>query len=53
MILPRTLFTIEPGIYLPKFGIRSEVDVFIHADGTVQVTGGPVQTAIVPILSEY
>jgi Xaa-Pro dipeptidase len=52
-ILPRTLFTIEPGIYLPSFGVRSEVDVFIHADGTVQVTGGPVQTAIVPISSEY
>ncbi len=52
-ILPRTLFTIEPGIYLPRFGIRSEVDVFIHADGMVQVTGGPIQTSIVPILSEY
>lgn len=52
-ILPRTLFTIEPGVYLPRFGIRSEVDVFIHADGKVQVTGGPIQTSIVPILSEY
>ncbi|MCH2211483.1 MAG: M24 family metallopeptidase [Fuerstiella sp.] len=42
-ILPRTLFTIEPGIYLPEFGIRSEVNVFIHADNTVQVTGGEIQ----------
>ena len=49
-ILPRTLFTIEPGIYLTEFGIRSEVNVFIHADGTVQVTGGPVQTEVVRIL---
>ena len=43
-ILPQTLFTIEPGIYLPEFGVRSEIDVFIHRDGRVQVTGGPVQT---------
>ena len=52
-ILPRSLFTIEPGIYLPEFGVRSEIDVYIHADGKVQVTGGPVQTAIVAILAEY
>ena len=52
-ILPRTLFTIEPGIYLPEFGIRSEINLFIHADGTVQVTGGPIQTAIVAILAEF
>lgn len=43
-ILPRTLFTIEPGIYLPEFGIRSEVNVFIHADKSVQVTGGQIQS---------
>lgn len=51
-ILPRTLFTIEPGIYLPDFGVRSEINVFIHADGRVQVTGGPLQTAVVPILAD-
>ena len=52
-ILPRTLFTIEPGIYLPEFGIRSEIDVYIHADGQVQVTGGPIQRQIVAILAEF
>lgn len=52
-ILPQTLFTIEPGVYLPEFGVRSEVDVYIHADGTVQVTGGPIQTEIVRILAEF
>ncbi len=52
-ILPRTLFTIEPGIYLPEFGVRSEVDIYIHKDGTVEVTGGPIQTEVVAILSEY
>lgn len=52
-ILPKTLFTIEPGIYLPEFGVRSEVDVYVHADGQIEVTGGPIQTAVVAILAEY
>jgi Xaa-Pro aminopeptidase len=51
-VLRRTCFSIEPGIYLPEFGVRSEVNVFIDAAGTVHVTGGPVQTAVVPILSQ-
>lgn len=50
LILPRTLFTIEPGIYLPEFGVRSEVDVYIHGDGRVEVTGGERQTEVVRIL---
>lgn len=53
LILPRTLFTIEPGIYLPEFGVRSEVDVYIHEDGTPEVTGGPIQTEVVPILKDF
>ncbi|GAB5439722.1 MAG: M24 family metallopeptidase [Fuerstiella sp.] len=51
LILPRTLFTIEPGIYLPEFGVRSEVDVYIHGDGRVEVTGGERQTEVVRILA--
>lgn len=47
-ILPRTCFSIEPGIYLPEFGIRSEVNVYV-GDGEAQVTG-EIQRAIVPIL---
>lgn len=40
-ILPGTCFSIEPGIYLPdEFGVRLEYDVYIHHDGTVEVTGG-------------
>ncbi|WP_439624314.1 M24 family metallopeptidase [Gemmata sp.] len=46
LIIPRTCFSIEPGIYLPEFGVRSEVDVFIDAAGTVHVTGGDLQTEI-------
>lgn len=49
-ILRRTCFSIEPGIYLKKFGVRTEVDVFIDADGNVHVTGGDPQTTVLPIL---
>ncbi|MBC7931946.1 MAG: M24 family metallopeptidase [Rubrivivax sp.] len=50
-IIPRTCFSIEPGIYLPgNFGVRSEVDVYIGDDGQVEVTGQPIQTELVAIL---
>jgi Xaa-Pro aminopeptidase len=45
-IIPRTCFSIEPGIYLPEFGVRSEVDVYIDASGTAHVTGGDPQTVV-------
>ncbi|MBY0457502.1 MAG: M24 family metallopeptidase, partial [Gemmataceae bacterium] len=45
-IIPRTCFSIEPGIYLPEFGVRSEVDVYIDADGKVHVTGGEPQSEV-------
>ncbi len=49
-LLPRTCFSIEPGIYLPgQFGIRSELDVYV-SDREAHVFGQPVQTAVVPIL---
>jgi len=48
-VLPRTCFSIEPGIYLPEFGVRSEVNVFVDAHENVHVTGGTPQTAIVPV----
>jgi Xaa-Pro dipeptidase len=37
-ILPNTCFSIEPGIYLPEFGVRSEVDVLVRP-GSAEVTG--------------
>jgi Xaa-Pro aminopeptidase len=37
-VIPWTCFSVEPGIYLPVFGIRSEVDVFVGPDGA-RVTG--------------
>jgi Xaa-Pro aminopeptidase len=49
-IIPRTCFSIEPGIYLPEFGVRSEVDVYVE-DHDARVTG-QIQQAVVPILAE-
>jgi Xaa-Pro dipeptidase len=52
LVLPRTCFSIEPGIYLEEFGIRSEINVFIATDAKVHVTGG-IQTEITPVLRLY
>jgi Xaa-Pro aminopeptidase len=50
LVMPRTCFSIEPGIYQPEFGVRSEVDVFVAASGQVHVTGGELQRSVVPVL---
>ncbi len=52
LVLPETCFSIEPGIYLKEFGVRSEINVFIGREQQVHVTGG-VQTAVTPVLAEY
>jgi Xaa-Pro dipeptidase len=52
-VMRRTCFSIEPGIYLPEFGVRSEINVFVDAARAVHVTGGPVQERVVPILAEF
>ncbi len=49
-VLRRTCFSIEPGIYLPEFGVRSEVDVFVDGQGQVHVTGGDPQTEVPALL---
>src|SRR2546427_2035018 len=48
-IIPGTCFSVEPGIYLPEFGVRSEVNVYVE-ERDARVTG-EVQEAIVPILA--
>ncbi len=48
-IIPHTCFSIEPGIYLPEFGIRSEVNVYV-AEGKAEVTGA-VQTEILELMA--
>jgi Xaa-Pro dipeptidase len=47
-IVPRTCFSVEPGIYLPEFGVRSEVNVYA-GEREAQVTGA-VQTEILVLL---
>ena len=37
-LLPNTCFSIEPGIYLPEFGLRSEVNMLVRR-GSAEVTG--------------
>jgi Xaa-Pro dipeptidase len=37
-LLPNTCFSVEPGIYLPEFGVRSEVDVLVRK-ASAEVTG--------------
>ena len=52
-ILPGCCFSIEPGIYLPEFGVRSEVDVFVDRQGNVHVTAGELQKTVIPILGDF
>lgn len=47
-LLEHTSFSIEPGIYTPVFGMRSETDVTI-IDGNPEVVGGR-QTEIIKLL---
>ncbi len=46
-LLPCTCFSVEPGIYLPEFGVRSEVNM-LTAPGEAWVTGR-MQTELVRI----
>jgi Xaa-Pro aminopeptidase len=48
-LIPRTCTSIEPGIYLPEFGIRSELNMYID-EHKARVTG-PVQKEILPLLA--
>ena len=51
-VITGTCFSVEPGIYLDEFGVRSEINVFVDMNGEVHVTGG-VQTEVLPILKLY
>jgi Xaa-Pro aminopeptidase len=52
-VLRRTCFSIEPGIYLPEFGVRSEVDVYVDERGEVHVTGGEPQREVLALLEAF
>ena len=46
-LLPGTGFTIEPGVYFSDFGVRSEINMIVHArDAAVT---GPLQDEILPL----
>jgi Xaa-Pro aminopeptidase len=48
--MPRTCFSIEPGIYLSgEFGIRSELDVYL-SENEALVFGLPLQEQLLPLL---
>jgi Xaa-Pro aminopeptidase len=46
-LLPGTGFTVEPGLYFDDFGVRSEINMVVRADGAA-VTG-PRQTEILAL----
>jgi Xaa-Pro aminopeptidase len=49
VLIPRTCFSIEPGIYLEgDFGVRSEIDVYV-SEAEARVTGGTPQRELVLI----
>jgi Xaa-Pro dipeptidase len=48
-LIPRTCNSVEPGIYLSEFGIRSEVNIYID-EREARVTGA-IQREILPLLA--
>ncbi|HOJ04409.1 MAG TPA: M24 family metallopeptidase [Bacteroidota bacterium] len=52
LILPGTCFSIEPGIYMEheRLGFRTEIDVFVTDEGSVEVVGA-IQDSVIPILT--
>jgi Xaa-Pro dipeptidase len=50
LLLPNTCCSMEPGMYLPDIGVRTEVNVLV-LDGAIEVTGVPAQTEITPLLA--
>ena len=47
LIIPQTCFSIEPGIYLSQFGVRSEIDCYVSV--TEAKATGEVQEELVTI----
>ena len=48
-ILPGTGFSVEPGAYLPEFGVRLEVNVYVDPESGPEVTT-PIQNEVVLLL---
>jgi Xaa-Pro aminopeptidase len=45
-VIPGTCFSVEPGIYLPEFGVRSEVNVYVD-ETSVRVTGEKQEAIVI------
>ncbi len=45
-LIPGTIFSIEPGIYSNTYGVRSEINILVTADGDVEITSGEPQMEI-------
>ncbi|MDE0482055.1 MAG: M24 family metallopeptidase [Candidatus Poribacteria bacterium] len=52
LLIPGICFSIEPGIYLTDFGVRTEIDVYLAGAGRdgVVLTTAPVQNQVLPLL---
>jgi Xaa-Pro aminopeptidase len=50
VLIPDTGFSIEPGVYQPKFGVRSEIDMYIDPQGKARVSS-PIQRALPALLA--
>ncbi|WP_347240606.1 Xaa-Pro peptidase family protein [Thermus sp.] len=46
-LVPGLAFTVEPGVYLEGFGVRTEVDVYLHPTGPEVTT--PLQRELTPL----
>jgi Xaa-Pro dipeptidase len=44
-VLPNSCFSIEPGVYLPEFGVRSEVNMLVR-ERSAEVTGNIQQELV-------
>jgi len=49
VLIPDTGFSIEPGVYQAKFGVRSEIDMYIDPAGKAAVSS-PIQRALPALL---
>ncbi len=47
-LIPGLLVTIEPGVYLPEFGVRNEIDVYVHRDLKPEVTTRAQRDIVTP-----
>lgn len=48
LLLPGTLFSVEPGLYTDEYGVRLEYDIYITSEKEVEILG-PVQNEILCI----